>query len=81
MYPMNLSAPAIIAAAAKKVVSGIRISLDWPLDPAATADTRLSSQDIKRRRVLECVVERDTVYCESEWAMYRPLASPPPPPH
>ena len=75
---LNLLTPAVVAAAAKEIVLGIRISLDWPLNkPRYSCHGREPfSHEIKRRgppddRVVNDDIVRFNTQCSSQWDGFR----------
>lgn len=81
---LNLLTPAVVAAAAKEIVSGVRISLDWPLDrplyPIFGRDP--FKHEIRRRGPPDRVVNDDILtfntQISTQWDGFRHYGSFPP---
>lgn len=78
---LNLLTPAVVAAAAKEIISGVRISLDWPLNkpgyPSYGRDPFV--HEIRRRGAPGRVVNDDIVtfntQSSSQWDGFRHYGS------
>ncbi|KAM0800337.1 hypothetical protein BDR22DRAFT_880896 [Usnea florida] len=74
---LNLLTPPVVAAAAKEIVSGVRISLDWPLNmpiyPSYGRDPYI--HEIKQRGGQDRVVNDDILtfntQCSTQWDGFR----------
>ena len=78
---LNLLTPPVVAAAAKEILSGVRISLDWPLNkpiyPSYGRDPYI--HEIKQRGGQDRVVNDDILtfntQCSTQWDGFRHYGS------